>query len=169
MASGGAYANTQVSVEKSQGEIRKLLGKHGATQFRMSEGEGAEGLWWVGVEFIHDDHLVRMAAPLKPPNEKWLAGKVDRARSKSRRDFILEHNEQESKRLWRVILWSLKARLVSVEEGLETFEQAFLAHMVDPGTGSTVWDQIRPHIESGRMQVGAGGLPPALGREQGVR
>lgn len=159
-----AYENTQVSVEKSQGEIRTLLNKHGASQFRMSEGTGPDGNWWVGVEFVHDDHLVRMAVPLKPPDENWLNGKVRRARTKTREDFLREHNEQEGKRIWRVILWSLKARLVSVEEGLETFEQAFLAHMVDPGTGRTVWDQIRPHVESGRMQMGGGGLP-ALGME----
>lgn len=160
-----AYENTQVSVEKSQGDIRKLLSKHGATQFRMSEGQGPGEEWWVGVEFVHNDHLVRMAAPLKKPDEKWLDGKVKRARTKSRHDFLVEHNEQEAKRVWRVIMWSLKARLVAVEEGLETFEQAFLAHMVDPGTGSTVWQQIQPHVESGRLRMGGAGLPQ-LGMER---
>lgn len=157
-----AYETTQVTVEKSQGEIRKLLHKHGASQFRFSEGTDDELRWWAGVEFIHHDHLVRIAAPLKDLEgraSRELDAKVRRARTKTREDFLAEHYEQEAKRIWRVIYWSLKARMEAVDEGLETFEQAFLAHMVDPGTGKTIWDVIRPHVESGRMHVGAGGLP----------
>jgi hypothetical protein len=38
--------------------------------------------------------------------------------------------EQEARRIWRVMAWNLKARLISVEEGVETFAEAFLAHLV---------------------------------------
>lgn len=154
-----AYENTAVTVEKSQGEIRKLLNRHGANSFRFSEGEDSSGVWWVGVEFIHEDHLVRLMAPLKQPDESWLNGRARRARTKSRRDIILEHNEQEARRIWRVIVWSIKSRMVAVEEGLETFEQAFLSHLVDPGSQQTVWSAMQPHVESGRMRMGGGGLP----------
>lgn len=154
-----SYATTQVTVEKSQGEIRKLLTKHGASQFQFSEGVGPNDSWWVGVTFVHDDHLVRVAVPLKDMDEGELSGKVRRARTKTRAEFIAEHNDQEGRRIWRVIYWSLKARMEAVEEGLESFEQAFLAHMVDPGTGQTIWDVIRPHVEGGRMRMGGSGLP----------
>lgn len=157
MASG-AYSSTTVTVEKSQGEIRSLLSKHGAERFSFMEGE-ANGRWWVGLEFVHHDHLVRIAAPLKEPDEQAIRGKVRRARTKRREDFVREHNEQEGRRIWRVIYWSLKSRLEAVEEELETFEQAFLSHLVDPGTNQTLWDGIRPHVESGRLQIGARGLP----------
>lgn len=153
-----AYENTSVNVEKSQGEIRNLLSKHGAERFSFMEGE-ADGQWWVGVEFVHHDHLVRIAAPLKVMDENEVRAKVRRARTKKREDFIREHNAQEGRRIWRVIYWSLKSRMEAVEEGLETFEQAFLSHLVDPGTNQTLWDGIRPHIESGRLHIGARGLP----------
>lgn len=156
-----AYSNTQVTTEKSQGDIRGLLSKHGAERFSFSEGD-YDGQWWVGVEFVHNNHLVRIAAPLKTLEERDLNGKVRRARTKTREDFIREHNEQEGRRIWRVIYWSLKSRMEAVEEGLETFEQAFLSHLVDPGTNQTLWNSIRPHVESGKMHIGARGLP-ALG------
>lgn len=153
-----AYEQTSVSIEKSQGDIRSILSKHGAERFAFSEGESQER-WWVGVEFIHNNHLVRIAAPLNEIDEEWLRRKVKRARTKTREEFVREHNDQEARRIWRVIYWSLKSRMEAIEEGLETFEQAFLPHIVDPGTNRTLWQTIQPHIESGKMHIGAGGLP----------
>lgn len=156
-----AYEQTSVTVEKSQGDIRGLLSKYGAERFSFSEGE-SQGQWWVGVEFIHANHLVRIAAPLKAPDDDWLRAKVRRARTKSREEFVREHNDQEGRRIWRVIYWSLKARMEAVEEGLETFEEAFLSHIVDPGTGRTLWDGLRPHVEGGLLHIGGRGMA-ALG------
>lgn len=153
-----AYESTSVGVGKSQDDIRKLLSKHGAERFSFSEGE-YDGKWWVGVEFIHHNHLVRIAAALKELDEPEVRAKLRRARTKTREDFMREHNEQEGKRIWRVIYWSLKSRMEAVEEGLETFEQAFLSHLVDPGTNQTLWNTIRPHIESGTLHIGGRGLP----------
>ena len=44
--------------------------------------------------------------------------------------------------------WNLKARLEAVEEDVETFEQAFLSHLVNPGTNLTVWEEI---TETGKI------------------
>jgi len=157
-----AYENTDVTVEKSQGELRKLLTKYGADRFTFGESIDLEGLRWVGVEFTHDGHLVRLVAPLKPADPKWVKQKVQRARTKTAADFEAEHTEQENRRIWRVVFWSLKSRMVAIEEGVETFEQAFLAHLVDPGTDRTLWQRLAPAVEAGAMKVGGRGLP-ALG------
>jgi hypothetical protein len=66
--------------------------------------------------------------------------------------------EQEAKRIWRVLAWNLKARLEAVEEGVETFEEAFLAHLLDERTGETVYEQL---VRTGTVELGAP-LTPAL-------
>jgi hypothetical protein len=51
-----------------------------------------------------------------------------------------------------VLAWNLKARMVAVEEGVESFEEAFLAHLVDPASGRTVYEQL---AEEGRIELPA--------------
>lgn len=46
---------------------------------------------------------------------------------------------------WRTLLLCLKAKLESVESGIETFEDAFLAQIVMPD-GGTVAEHVRPRI-----------------------
>ena len=145
--SGRAYSSTEVPVAKSQDELRGLLRKFGADQF--SFGEGAD---WAGVEFVHAEQLVRVRCPVRP-------GDVSTVRSHASTDEKRRlADEQEQKRVWRVLMWSVKARLVAVEEGLETFEQAFLSHLVDPGSNVTLWQMVHEQIESGVMKIGSGGL-----------
>ena len=54
-----------------------------------------------------------------------------------------------------MIAWTLRARLVAVEEGVETFEQAFLPHIVNPATGRTIYSELADH---GRVEL-ADALP----------
>jgi hypothetical protein len=160
----GAYSSTEVQVEKSQGEIRKLLHAHGAANFSFGEGT-FEGTLWALVEFVHHDQLVRVRVPLKEPDPKAVQAKVQRAISRTKAQIVDEMVEQEARRIWRVLFHGLKARLVSVEEGVETFEQAFLAHLVDPASGHTIWEKAKGLIESGAMRQGGPGFdmgPPQL-------
>jgi hypothetical protein len=55
--------------------------------------------------------------------------------------------QQGRRERWRALLLSIKAKLVSVDSGIETFEEAFMAHVVMPD-GQTVADHVRPRIES---------------------
>lgn len=160
-----AYATTDVGVDKSQGEIRKLLLAHGAANFSFGEG-AVNGCLWAIVEFVHHDHLVRVRVSLKEPDTKVVNNKVQRTRTRTRTQIVNDLVEQEARRIWRVLFHGLKARLVSVEEGVETFEQAFLAHLVDPVTNQTLWDAAKALIETGAMRVGGIGMeigPPQLG------
>lgn len=160
-----AYATTEVQVERSQGEIRKLLVAHGASNFSFAEGIQDKTIW-AAVEFVHGDSRVRMQVPLKEPELAVINSKLSRTRTKNRKQIVDELVEQEARRIWRVLFHGLKARLVSVEERVETFEQAFLAHLVDPVTGRTLWESMKPAIDAGVMKVGGAGLtvgPPQLG------
>lgn len=146
-----AYETTTVPVEKSQGEIRKLLGLHGATRFAFGEETDDAGVRWAAVTFGHAGLVVRIRVPHKPVDEKAIRSKVQRARTKTYEQFEGEAIEQEAKRIWRVMSWNLKARLVAVEEGVETFAEAFLAHLVNPESGQTVYEEL---ADTGTVSLG---------------
>lgn len=161
-----AYETTKVPVDKSQAGIRQLLVKHGADQFTFGEGAGDQP--WAGVEFAHHGLLVRMRAPLKVDDAELRAAyaKYRQRGAKPESVWRREQLEQEQKRIWRVLHWTMKARLEAVEENVETFEQAFLAHIVDPRTQRTLYERLQPAIEKGWFDIGGQGLPE-LGRGDG--
>lgn len=53
--------------------------------------------------------------------------------------------EKACRQKWRALLLAVKAKLVSVEEGVETFDEAFLAQIVLP-SGRTVGEESVPRI-----------------------
>jgi hypothetical protein len=147
-----AYETTTVPVERSQAEIRKLLTDHGARQFAFGEETDSAGVRWAAVSFAHGGYAVRMRVPHKPLDEQSLRSKARRAHTRTYEDLQAVAIEQEAKRIWRVMAWNLKARLVAVEEGVETFEEAFLAHLLDERTGMTIYETLS---EYGTVELGA--------------
>lgn len=143
------YERTEVPVQRSQDEVRRLLLRFGAEQFTFGEGRD-----WAGIEFVHADQLVRLRCPVVLGDPALV---TDRGHI-SHTDRQAKADEAERARVWRVLVNSVKCRLVAVEEGLETFEQAFLSHLVDPGSGATVWEAMRPSVEGGAFHLGRGGL-----------
>lgn len=152
-----AYATTEVSVSRSQEGLRDLLRRHGASSFQFGESF-IEGQQVAALEFVHQDQMVRMLVPHKQPDERAIRLKIQRAQTRTPQQIRAEFEEQEARRIWRVMFHSLKARLVAVEEEVETFEQAFLSHLVDPATGRTLWETFAPAVEDGRLRVGGAGL-----------
>lgn len=154
-----AYETTTVPVDKSQGAIRQLLVKHGADQFTFGDGGGPVA--WAGIEFAHAGLLVRMRAPLKVDEDElrqtWEKHRRNQGK-KTEVEWRRQHVEQEQKRIWRVLHWTMKARLEAVEERVETFEQAFLAHIVDPATNRTLYERLQPALERGVFDVGGPGM-----------
>lgn len=135
-----AYENTSVPVERSQMHLRKLLQDHGAEGFGFGE-QRHNGRRTALIQFQHDAFAVKLAVPFRA-----VSGSTDRQHQVA--------EEREERRIWRVIFHVLKARMVAVEDGVETFEQAFLPHIVNPRTGRTVYDELAQH---GRLE-----LPSAL-------
>lgn len=149
-----AYASTTVSVEASQGSIRKLLASYGCERFGFGEYR-LDNTTFAEVGFTKGDASVRMRVPLKPIDETAVRRKVQRARTKDADTLRFEANEQEAKRIWRVLHWNLKARLEAVQEGVETFEEAFLAHLLVPGRpDTTVYEALR--ADGGMRLLGRG-------------
>jgi hypothetical protein len=156
----GAYSTTTVQVEKSQSEVRNLLTSHGATRFAFGEETDAAGVRWAMVQFGHSGLMVRMRVPHKPVERNAVSSRYNRSRSKTWDQIEQEMAEQEARRIWRVIAWNLKARLVAVDEGVETFAEAFLAHLLDPETNRTIYESL---TDTGAVDLGrplAGLLEP---------
>ncbi len=150
--SGGSYSQTTVPVERSQGEIRKLLIRYGCERLAFGEERDDGGQRWAAITFQAKLYAVRMRVPLKALDERAVSAKYMRARSKTRDEIRVGLYEQEERRIWCVLAWNLKARMVAVEEELETFEEAFLPHLLDPQTGRTIYEHL---AEEGRVELGA--------------
>lgn len=126
-----AYAAyTKVSVEQTKTEIERVLARYGASRFAyFSEAERAI------IVFEANDRRLRFDLPLP------------------KGDAEKERKAQRQK--WRALLLCIKAKLESVTSKIETFDEAFLAHVVMPD-GMTVGQHTTPRIASvykgGEMQ-----------------
>lgn len=127
--------DTKVPVAQTRAEIEHTLVKFGATSFAWAwQGDRAT------VMFECRDRRVRFDLPLIQDSNQRAQEKDHRSR-------------------WRALFLSIKAKLVSVETGIESFEEAFLAHIV-LADGTKVSDSVRPAIE---QQYRTGHRVPLLG------
>jgi hypothetical protein len=132
-------AKTRVPVAQTRAEIERLLERRKALQFGTAVDYE---LQQARVQFRLHDRIVRFVIGLPDLN-------------KLGRGLRFEQAERQK---WRALLLVLKAKLESVENEIETFEEAFLANIVMPGD-KTVAELVRPHIAAGYRD---GRLPKAL-------
>lgn len=142
-----SYAeNTRVPVGQSQNEIRRVLEKYKATGFAFGEQAGIHV-----VMFEMQGRRIKIVIPI-PVIGALLPGKT-----------YLKYNEEtagkETRRRWRCLLITIKAKLECVETGITTLEEEFLAHIVLPN-GNTVGREIAPKITQAYKD---GKMPPLLG------
>lgn len=131
---------TTVPVEKTKAEIESLVTRYGATGFRSG---------WSGdisqVEFAAKERVIRFTLPLPSRDDK--AFRTSKAGNpifdQSKR---LKLWEQACRQRWRALLLAIKAKLEAVSIGISEFEAEFLANIVDPITGRTVGESVRPMI-----------------------
>jgi hypothetical protein len=128
-------ADTKTPVAQTRAEIEAQLARLGATAFAFAmQSKGAT------VMFECSGRRVRFELPLAK----------DTTEAKTAR----HHRER-----WRALFICIKSKLVAVECQIETFEEAFLAHVVMPD-GSTVGDKVGPQIAD---QYKGGSMPLMLG------
>lgn len=144
-----AYAeNTSVSVSKTKGEIDGLLRKHRASGFGFFEEQTRAML-----VFQMNERRIRFELPLPSQMDKrFILTTQGKPRSA---DAAMAAWEQACRARWRALFLCIKAKLESIESGIETFEDAFLAHIQMPD-GHSVSEHVRPRIaeayETGSMQ-----------------
>ena len=120
---------TKVPVDQTRLEIERTLTRYGADRFAFMSEVGR-----AVIVFEAKSRRLKFDLPLLVAK----AGEND-ASKKTR--------EQVTRSKWRALLLCIKAKLESVESGIETFEEAFLAHIVMPD-GKTVGEHASPAIES---------------------
>lgn len=144
-----AYAEkTSVPVERSEAEIKAVIKRYGASSFASFES-GTEAK----IAFEMSGRRVVFRLPLPDPKAKSFT-QTPTGKTRSIGEASKAH-EQACRSRWRALLLSIKAKLESVEAGIETFEDAFLAHIQMPD-GQTVSEHVKPRIQSayaeGKMQ-----------------
>ena len=134
---------TTVPVEKSRAEIETMVHRYGASQFFSGYDKSA-----AVIGFRCQDRTVKFILHMPDPTDKRFTEKRDGRSTVPKKmtpDQSRQAYEQERRRLWRALALSIKAKLEAVESGIETFEQAFLAHVVLPN-GETVFQAVTPEI-----------------------
>lgn len=132
---------TRVPIGRSRDEIERTLVRYGSdTFFYGSSNRGA------AIGFKYKGRVIKYNIPLPK-------------RTDFRETKTGEQNwERECRRLWRVLLLAIKAKLELVDSGLTTFEDEFLAQTCLPD-GQNVSEWIQPQIDKA---VEAGRMPKLL-------
>ncbi len=113
----GYAVRTDVPVNKTRVEIEDLIMKRGAANFAtFNETKGA------AIAFEMNGRRLVFRLPLPAPNEA-----------------------QECRSRWRGLLLCIKAKFESIDRGIETFDEAFLAHVMMPD-GLSVAEHVSERI-----------------------
>ena len=149
-------SDTSVNVERSQGEIERVLARYGATHFMRG---------WAGdqasIAFTIANRSIRFMLPLPSRDDEQFAA-TPTGRRRRNPAASLQAWEQACRSRWRALLLVIRAKLEAVETGISTIEDEFLAWTIIPGgRGRTVGEQIRPLIEE-MVQTGKA-VPLQLG------
>lgn len=116
----GTYAkNTSVTIEQSRADIQSVLARFGA------HFEG----------FVDEPGRVIVMFHGK---RSWVQFKLSLP--------VGPHLDQQRRELWRALYLGIKGKLVCVASGIETFEQAFYAHLVME-SGKTVSEELQPALK----------------------
>lgn len=146
------YASkTTVTVARSKAEIEDMLDRFGADGF-MSGRDGRSVM--IAFKAHGRQVMFRMTSP-DPDSDDMRMTANGRRRSDSDAKSACE---AEDRRRWRALALSIKAKLVAVDDGIETFEQAFMAHVVMPD-GLTLSDHLTEKIA---LAYDSGSMPPLL-------
>jgi len=141
-------ANTDVTSEKSRGEIEKTLARYGADQFFYGWDRDR-----ATIGFRMENRRVQFVLPLPDRNDDEFIYTPAKKYLRSDRDAEAAY-EQAVRQKWRALALVVKAKLEAVESGITTFEDEFLAHIVLPN-GQRVGDFMVPQIatayETGKM------------------
>lgn len=161
-------ADTEVSEERSRSEIERLLHQHGADQYSyasdMTRGlasitfrvyvEGEDG---EAPREKRSFRIVRFTLPL-PKREEYLQSASKFAPKRSP-EQVTRAWEQGRRQKWRVLFLVLKAKLESIANGVATFQDEFMAHVMLPD-GSTVAEFMGPQLDRAYAD---GGMPSPIG------
>lgn len=151
-----AYAeNTTVAFEKSIGDVIAHIKRHGAWGIAQMELPDSFTL-----QFTLAERMIRFRLPFRSIDEMPTHnGRREKLTDAQRRERL----EQSKRQRGRALMLVIKAKLESVESGIEAVEQAFLANVV-MADGATVYDRVSGSLaieyQTGQPDIVMGLLPP---------
>lgn len=155
--------DTTVDSGASRAEIERTLRRFGCEDFGYMTSRDV-----AAIEFRMSGRRVRFVLPLPAPDADEF--KYTPARRNIRTPQEREKAyEQAIRQRWRALSLCIKAKLEAIESQIETFDEAFMSHLVLAG-GRTMADAVAPHldevIETGALTLSLPGnrgpllLPP---------
>jgi len=135
------YASrTDVSADRSRQQIERELLRFGAEEFGYLSRLGR-----AYIMFRYRGLGVQLSIPLPArDDDEFTTTPTGKDRSEA---AAFAAWEAETKRRWRSLCLVIKALLVAVDDGVFTFEEAFLAHLVW-GDGKTTAQQLLPTVQA---------------------
>jgi hypothetical protein len=128
------YAHkTSVAPEKTRGEIEKTLMRYGADSFAYASTPTG-GV----VAFVMHGRKVRIELKIPDIDDREF---THAARNKRSPAQVKVFHDQAIRQRWRALLLVTKALLESVEAEIQTFDEAFMSHLVLPN-GATIGQQM---------------------------
>lgn len=134
------FEQTSVPIERSQGQIRTLLQKHGALGVQFEETWGEEPTCTVRFVWSLESgqrQTVRLEVTPLPADRRTT-------------------RDQRHRQAWRGLAWYLDGTIKAASFGLIRFEDVFLSFMEVPGgehAGRTLGDVVIPQIQAGRLAL----------------
>ena len=146
---------TKVAIETTDQQIKTMLRKAGATAYATFEDDNS-----AKIAFRLNDLNIRMTLAMPDRESEQFTrvrvnqhgGMAERSESAAERLW-----EQACRERWRALHLCVKAKLEAIAAGVETFEDAFLAH-VQTDTGETIGERLRPDLKG----IVAGNAPLRL-------
>lgn len=132
---------TTVAPAKSQEQIERAVARFGATSFGLLKEETRVSIVFVVAQGTENERRVRYTIALPATESMTIVRQPHRRAPASKADA----REQEVARLWRALARSIEGKLIAVEENIETFEEAFWAHIITP-SGTTIYEETREQI-----------------------
>lgn len=138
----GQYAaNTKVRTDQSLSEIERTLDRFGADCFGFKKSEGQ-----IQIEFVKESRSIMIRIALPDRQSRDFTRTPERGNLRSE-EAAQKEWAQACRQRYRSLACYVKALLVSIEDEIVTFEEAFMPHIVLPD-GSTVGQRALPQIAS---------------------
>lgn len=156
----GQYAvNTDISSDRSRGDIEKTLAKYGGKSFMYGYDEHR-----AIVQFATATRHVRFVLPMPDRDSRQFTHTAGRNQVRSKAAAAAQY-EQAVRQRWRALNLVIKAKLEAVETGIVSFDAEFMAHIVLPDD-TTVGESVIPGI---KLAYETGQMPELLARYDGPR
>lgn len=133
-----AYETTEVAVSKSQEAIRKLIYSHKGTGLMLISRPPNEG-FEAFIEIEKLPYHVRVMAVCKDQRK-------DRNGYLRSAPTLAKAIDQESRRVWRVLYWYLKAIFEAADSGVIDIRNVIMPYVVLKD-GLTLSDHLRPKMD----------------------